>query len=220
MTRREDLSRLAEELERVREAAEVAAVAVDRLVDISAPSEPTSVVASPPPGIDGEVTAPKTTPPAAPPPQPPQPPSKATSDFSGKVIAGEGASLGSEDGGNTEGAIARAGSGDRAGAGAGVGAQDEEAAVAAAAVAQARGVSRRARRDARQAREDTEVAEEALRRLRMELEGLTAVWTDRRTKLLGEQMEGGGGGRLAGVKRLMEGGREGRIWAITEGYSK
>lgn len=49
-------------------------------------------------------------------------------------------------------------------------------------------VSQRLRVDARQARDDAEVAEEALRALRLELEGLAEGWTDLRMRLLGEMV--------------------------------
>lgn len=48
-----------------------------------------------------------------------------------------------------------------------------------------RGVER-ARQDARVAREDTEAADETLRSLRIQVDGLAAGWTERRMHLLGE----------------------------------
>lgn len=70
-----------------------------------------------------------------------------------------------------------------------------------AAEAAAKLVSKKAKRDARQARDDAEIAEESLRLLRVEVEGLAESWTDQKMKLLGEMR---GRGEMTDATRKLQ----------------
>ncbi|CBJ48405.1 DNA double-strand break repair rad50 ATPase [Ectocarpus siliculosus] len=150
VTRREDLARLTEELQRARrEAAAAAATSAS-----GAPTASTSAGESDAPIAD--VAEGKQ-------------PSK-TGTKNAATAAADG--VNSREGGDSKEPAA--------------GATDVDTAVAALEEEAAGGASGQARLDARRARDDAEVAEEALRLLRLEVEELARGWTDQRMRLLGE----------------------------------
>lgn len=145
VTRREDLARLTQELERARaqEVAVSTVTAVAAPVKSSSPADAATVVGKDFEGLtQSEARS-----------------SKADLDARDPVTEVDPKAVDSRDGGM-------------------------EASLEVA-VAEARRTSKLARHSAKRSREDVELAEEALRLLRKELDGLVEDWVDRRMRLLG-----------------------------------
>ncbi|CAB1108469.1 ABC [Ectocarpus sp. CCAP 1310/34] len=156
VTRREDLVRLTEELQRARREAAAAAAATSR-----APPASASAGESDAPIVDvAEGKQPSKTSAAA---------SDGVNSREGKLRHSKEPAAGAADVDTTLAAL-----------------EEEEAAG---------GASGQARLNARRARDDAEVAEEALRLLRLEVEELARGWTDQRMRLLGELKRQGLWGR-------------------------